>query len=638
MNSFRIACTLLRNNLQIYGFYLIVLVVTVATYYNFVAIQYNDTFAQITARLQSATVASMTCGFVLMCTVVFFMWHANGFFFKQRQKETGIYMLMGISTSKIGRVFAIESVLLGMLSLVLGLAAGILFSKLFFMLLGKAMYLEAEIPFMISIKAIIQLVIVFGLIFVVLGFRNFREVQKSQLIQMIHATKAKPVVPKLNYTKGILGVILIAAGYAVASGFTHWISDLLSASMATLILVSFGTYFFFGSFLTIIFSRWVKAKHMVYKNVRLVSVSNIFFRLKSNYRSLAMTAILAAATVTAFSVSLAFKQYAKDHELIEAPYSISYEGSDPAVKVKVMEAIAASEHQLLGWNAIHLVPGKVEYVSGKKVDFNNDAYMIGYSELEKTLQFLQYPECEKLLRRIDPDKNEAVFIINANTLASPIRVGGEEIRWNGTTYSLKQARQVPVTGNVAKFGKKNIYVVPDSAYEKARESGPEITFNGIRITGQENSEKLVQTLAGIVPDGKVNGYLKQFAQDYYTLGTFFFLGLIMSIVFVLATFSTIYFKILSDAFSDQEQYAILKKIGMSKKEVERSVYLQVGIAFVLPVIVGIAHSVVAMDMLEKVLNVNFVLQMVLGIGLFVLVMIAFYVGISKNYTKMVYEE
>lgn len=112
----------------------------------------------------------------------------------------------------------------------------------------------------------------------------------------------------------------------------------------------------------------------------------------------------------------------------------------------------------------------------------------------------------------------------------------------------------------------------------------------------------------------------------------------MSIVFVLAAFSTIYFKILSDAFLDREQYTILKKIGMNKKEVQKTVYVQVGIAFLLPAAVGIIHSFVAMRMLEELVNVRFVLQQLSAVGLFIAAMVLCYTGISRNYTKMVYGE
>lgn len=319
MNSFKIAFKLLKNNLKIYGLYFVVLVVTVATYYNFTAIQYNEVFVQLTERFQSAVVASATSGFVLICTVVFFMWHANGFFLKQRQKETGLYMLMGISTSKIGRVFAIESILIGSLSLLMGLLIGILFSKLFLMLLSKSMTLGGEIPFSISAQAIIQLIIVFGIIFVMLGMKNYRVVKKTQLINMLNASKAKPSPPKYNYTKGFTGLVLIAAGYIVALNFKQWDLDLLLSAMGILILVSTGTYLFFGSSLTIILGKLTNSKKIIYKDVRLVSISNTFFRQKVNYRSLAMTAILTAATVTAFNVSISFKQFEANYDITASP-------------------------------------------------------------------------------------------------------------------------------------------------------------------------------------------------------------------------------------------------------------------------------------------------------------------------------
>ena len=641
MNSFKIAFKLLKNNMKIYGLYFLVLVVTVATYYNFTAIQYNEIFVQLSERLQSAVVASAASGFVLICTVVFFMWHANGFFLKQRQKETGLYMLMGISTSKIGKVFAIESILIGGLSLLAGLFTGILFSKLFFMLLSKAMLLENEIPFSFSVEAIIQIIFVFGIIFVVLGIKNYRVIKKMQLIDMLNAAKGKPSPPNFSYKKGILGILLIAAGYVVALNFKPWGLDLLLSTMAILILVSLGTYLFFGSSMTILLGKLSKSKKFIYKGVRLVSISNIFFRLKSNYRSLAMTAILTAATVTAFSVSLSFKQFEKNHELTESPYSLSFETSSAETKDHVIEAIQNSNHKLKGINSIQFFIGQVDYVSSKQdVDLNNEAIVTSYSQMEKTLEFLDYGNKKTILNDIKPKRNEAAFILNANSMASPIYVVGEEINLAGKEVTITEYTQVPFTGNVEEYGKKNVYVLNDSDYEALKGNSSEITLNGVHITNEEGSEELVNKIRDIVPGGaeKVNGLHQDFIWEYYALGPFFFLGLIMSIVFILATFSTIYFKILSDAFSDKDQYSILKKVGMSKKEVQKSVYLQVGIAFLLPVIVGVLHSVVAMKMLEQIMNVKFTLPILSGIGLFIIVMIVFYTSISKSYTKTVYEE
>lgn len=638
INSFRIAYRLLKNNMKIYGFYLTVLVVTVATYYNFAAISYNETFIELADRLQSAVVASIACGFVLICTVVFFMWHANGFFIKQRQKEIGLYMLMGISSSNIGRVFAIESMLLGGMSLIIGLPVGMLFSKLFFMLLGKAMFLNTEFPLNLSLNAVIQLILIFTAIFVILGFKNYRVVKKSQLINMLNAAKKKGTVPRLNYAKGGLGILLIVTGYIIGTHVRQWGMDLLIASVSTLVAVCLGTYLFFGSFLTIVFSKLVKCRQVVYKNVRIISVNNIFFRLNLTYRTLAMTAVLAASTLTAFNVSLSFRQFADNNAFMESPYSFSYIGADEKVKDRVIEIVQESGHQLVGVNDVKICVVATEYLyMDRIIDYGNQALITGYSQVEKTLEFLNYKGRDGILKKIKPREDEATFVLNANTIATPIFMKGEAIRINGEEYTVKDDLKIPFTGNIPILGKKNIYVLLDSEYQKLKAGLPEITLNGVQILAQNNNSELVQKIEEAVPGGfEVYPRVTQYVWEYYALGILFFLGLIISMVFILATFSTLYFKILSHALIDREQYTILKKIGMSKKEVAKSVYMQVGIEFLLPIIIGIIHSVVAMNTAEELMNADFMLQTLIGIGLFVSIILVFYKILSKNYIKMVY--
>ncbi|GAA0422399.1 ABC transporter permease [Virgibacillus salarius] len=641
MNSFRIAFKLMRNNSNIYGLYFLVLVVTVATYYNFAAIQYNDKFVELTERVQSAVVASFASGFVLICTVVFFMWHANSFFIKQRQKEIGLYMLMGISNARIGRVLALEGLFIGGLAFTVGLIIGILFSKLFFMLLSKAMFLDVVLPFNISIEAIIQLILVFGVIFILLGIKNYSAIKKKQLIDMLHATIEKPAKPKYSLPKGILSIFLIVAGYFIALNIKPWQLDLLLAAVAIVFLVSLGTYLFFGSSLTVILSNLIKTKRFIYKDVRLISISSIFFRLKENYRSLAMTAILAAATVTAFSVSISFNQFANSHEVIETPYSFSVESESPDTNELVREAVESSEHSLKGVHDLHFFIGKVHYDDSRnEVDKNNEAIITSYSQMEKTLEYLQYKGRDNLLDQIKPSQNEATFILNPNTIASPMNILGDKMKINKTDFQIAEFTQVPFIGNNSKYGRMNVYVLQDQDYERHVQDFEELTLTGVDITNQENSSELISNIKQIIPNGEQMLYEnpKQYIWEYYALGTLFFLGLIISIVFMLATFSTIYFKFLSDAFSDKEQYAMLKKVGMSRKEVQRSVNLTVGIAFLIPIIIGIVHSVVAMKVLEQIMSVKFTFPLLLGVGWFVFVMTFFYKGIIRSYTNMVYKD
>ena len=121
----------------------------------------------------------------------------------------------------------------------------------------------------------------------------------------------------------------------------------METSILILFLVITGTYLFFGSFLAIVLNALIKNRKAVYKGSRLVSFSNTLFRLGTHYRSLSMTAILCAATLTAFSGSMALKYYADNHAAVEAPFSITFTNQDEATRQRIKELINESSHQIL---------------------------------------------------------------------------------------------------------------------------------------------------------------------------------------------------------------------------------------------------------------------------------------------------
>jgi putative ABC transport system permease protein len=635
MNSFKLSFKLFKDNIKIYKLYLLITIVSVAAFYNFLAIENNEAFTAISERFEAASVASISCGFILICTVIYFIFNADKFFQLNRQKETALYMLMGISQSKIGQVFAIESLFIGAISIFIGLASGIILSKLFFMLLAKSILLDVEIPFNISWNSFFIVIIVFSCIFVIIGYKKYRVVKNSKLIDMINAAKEKENLPKLRCFKGSLGVLLILAGYAAAIMIKRWHLDLMFTSIAALLCVSIGTYFFFGSFMSVVLDKIIKNKKLVYKNVRLVSISNVYFRLKGNYRNLAMTAILCAAAITAFGMSLSFKEVAKREAIKEAPYSFSYECDDEKSKEKVAEIIKKSNYQLIGINENKFFLGKVNYKNyPRKVDYNHEAIITSYSIFKKNLEFLDY----KVTDNMKPKGKEAIFISSATTLSYLFYIENKEIKVNNREYSIKAQEEAPFTGLIDKLEIKNIYVLEDSEYERMKESAKEITLNCVQVSKGEDIKKLISNISKIAPKVKVYPQVDKYSWDYYAVEIFHFLGLIMSLIFIFSTFSAIYFKILKDAFMDKEQYITLKKIGMSKYEVKKSVYLQVAISFILPGSIAILHSIVAMKMMEQVMNFSFNPQLIISIGLYSVIMILFYFFISNNYVNMVYEE
>jgi len=640
MNAFKISWLLFKNNLKLYRFYLTVLILTTAIYYNFLAINFNPYLQVLNEQYVFARTASSLCSIILFLTILSFMFHANHFFYKLRYKEIGTYMLMGIPGGKIGRVFALESILLGGTAVIIGLPVGLLFSKLFFMLLSKAMILDTQIPFYIPPKAIGTLLLILALIILVMGLRNYRLVRSSKLIEILNAAKQEQRLPKIRWIRGIAGVVCIAAAYYLALHILdlpfNLPMDFMQTTVLILILTCSGTYFFFGSFLAIVLNALIQKKKVIYKRSRLVSFSNTLFRLGTHYRSLSMTAILCAATLAAFSGSLALKYFADTNTAIEAPYSITCYNQDEVTKQKIRAVIQASPHQILAEHESRFLTGQVSYNNGYG-ERTETCLITSFSEVKKSLMITRPEDYQQILKIIEPRDSETVSILHANLVFSGSSHAGQDFVIQGRPYIFKKEVKIPFIGELEGIGQYQTYIVTDKQYDELKENRPEMNLYGINLTDPQDSLPLVKKIAGVIknPGENLNSYAGQYQYKYYLIGAFYFMGLVMAVVFMISTFSTMYFKILSDAILDREQYKILMKIGMTEPEIAQSIYTQVGIAFILPVLLGILHGIMAIKALESFIHYQFTASILMGGGVLLLVMASFYLFMSKKYRDMV---
>ncbi|TEB07152.1 ABC transporter permease protein YxdM [Pelotomaculum schinkii] len=640
MNAFKISWLLFKNNLKLYQFYLMVLILTTAIYYNFLAVNFNPYLEVLNEQYVFAKVASSLGSIILFLTVFSFMFHANNFFYKLRYKEIGTYMLMGIPGSKIGTVFALESILLGGTAVIIGLPLGLLFSKLFFMLLSKAMILDTQIPFYIPLKAIGTLLLILAFIILLMGIKNYRMVRRSKLIEILNAAKKEQRLPKIRWIGGIAGVVCIAAAYYLALNILdlpfNLPIDFFQTSILILILICCGTYFFFGSFLAIVLNALIQKKKVIYKKSRLISFSNTLFRLGTHYRSLSMTAILCAATLAALSGSLALKYFADTNTAVEAPYSITYYDQDEVTNQKIRALIQASPHQILAEHESHFLTGNVSYNNGKG-ERTETCLITSFSEVKKSLMIIWPENYQQILKEIELDDNETVSILHSNLVFSGVSYIGQDFVIQGRDYNLKKVMKIPFIGELEGIGHNDTYIVTDNQYNELKEDGKEMTMYGINITDPEDSMSLVKKIAGVIknPSDNLNSYAGQYQYKYYLIGAFYFMGLVMAVVFMISTFSTMYFKILSDAILDREQYKILMKIGVTEQEIAKSIYTQVGIAFILPVLLGILHGTMAIKALESCIHYQFTGSILTGVGVLILAMTGFYLFICKKYRDMV---
>lgn len=618
MNSFKLTIINFKRNIKTYGMYLMAMIFSVATYYNFVSMRYNPQFLKtkdLTIYVQSS---SLTASLLMILFLVFFIIYSSNFFLNQRKKEIGVYAFMGIDNYKIAFMFATEGLLLGILSLVIGLLLGTLFSKLFLMLLAKAALLNMRIDFFISKKAIVETVVVYSAILFVSFLKGYIDIIRTNLIDLMNTLKKAEELPKINYLKGFASLIIIGLAYYIAVNYGTF--GFGKALLWTVILVIIGTYWLFGSLLSVIIRKLIKKKRFLYKGTNIISFSNIAFRIKDNYRTFAAVAVLITTCITSFGTVSSLRYFVDENHKIEVPYTITYISSKQEEIERVEEIIENSGHKVeLRQQANFLLVPESKLV------------VVKASTFQKLLSDLNVEDREKILSKIDKLEDQVVYIERPGLLLSMLEK--KDIKVGDKSYKIKAQAKVPLFGNGVPFP---CLIVSDGEYQSLKIKFEEKQFNGIILDNPEDTKDLTFKLAEILPvDSGLYTYFMAGASFYDLVGIVYFLGSFLFLVFVFATGSIIYFKILSESFKDKGKYEILKKLGTTDIEINESVSKQVGLFFLMPLIVGIVHSIVAISVLSDLMKYSLIKPTIISICIFIIVYGIFYGFTRRKYINVV---
>ncbi len=595
------------------------MIFSVAAYYNFLSMRYNPQFLEFKEVSTYVEGTSYTASMLMIMFLIFFIAYSSNFFLSQRKKEIGVYAFMGIDNYKIALIFASEGLLLGILSLAIGLIVGILFSKLFMMILAKVALLDMTIKFFISKKAIVGTIIAYSIILTITFLKGYFDIVRTNLIDLLNSLKKEEELPKVNYFKGIASIIIIGVAYFIAVNYEKLGFDI--TFLVTVLLIVWGTYWLFGSFFSMVIRHYINKKSYLYKGVNIISVSNIAFRIKNNYRTLAAVAVLITTCITCFGTVSSLKYYVGENHKIEVPYTISYISNDEEEIKKVDEIVENSNHKVELKEKANFL-----YVPDREV------VVLKFSDFENILSDLKVENGEKITSKFNLAKGEAIYIERPKTMMSTLEKQ-KSIAIGDEKYNIKINTKVPLLGNGVSFP---CIVVNNEEYEVLKSQFDESGFNGIILDNPDDTKDLIFKLAETLPrESNLYGYWVAGATFYDFAGIIYFVGAFLSLVFVFATGSIIYFKTLSESFRDKNKYEILKKLGTTDFEIYKSVSKQVGIFFILPLIVGAIHSTVAISVLSDLMNYSLIVPTIISIVVFAIVYGIFYIFTTKKFISVV---
>lgn len=666
MTLVKLAYKNVRTQFRDYFVYFVSMSFSIMVYFTFISMSFNETLQKIAEKNVKIDVVLQASSLLILFFVVLFMFYSNAFFIKKRKKEIGLYNVLGMRKWQIAQLFFLENLFLGAWALVIGIILGSLLSKLFAMILLAIMHVAVQFPFTLSLPTVGQTVLVFLIIFVIVAIQNASLVYRYKIVDLFKANNNGERLPKVTIWTGILGVFgltLIGIGYAIALNFVELVSSLeneqsgyllLGLVVAIFVSVIVGTYLFFNSFLVLLIRIAQKQKIFYYRGMNLVTVGNLLFRLKRNATTLATIAVLSATTLCAVGGAAVIYSFAENQINYESTFDLHYESSNQEVSRKIKETMKKYpefpiESAVSAKYKVILVKDGAVYKSYSDHEKAHVYSIISESDYNKVIV------ASGIGSKIQLKNTKSTYLISQFYLTSVL--GSPEnkkitVEDGNLKLTIQGIRRSFAFGSRAANGE--VLVVSDQVFKEVQHPIVTFTRTGLQIKDYENSQKLNEELtdklssdSNIVfienPAGETyfasrdlaNFRLPVEQSTYLTMGTVIYIAVFLGLVFMFATGSIIMLKQLAEAEEEIDHYHILKKIGVSPEEIRSSIYKQTAFVFILPMLIGSIHTIVAIRSISFfLLSPNATLGYI-ACGSFILIYFIFYLFTARAYNKII---
>lgn len=631
MTLFSLARKNIARNLSQYFLYIASMVFSIIIYFTFVTLKYSDAVAEQTASSQKLGSLMSGAAVILIFFVAIFIAYSNSFFMKKRKKEVALYALLGVRNRQIGFMLFFENLLLGLVSLVVGILLGFLCSKGFMTILIYLMGYDVIAPFTFSGSAVLNTSIVFLIIFLVTSFQGYRLIYQFKLIDLFHASKKGEAAPKPSMIVAFLGIFLIVIGYwlAMQDLFTSKVWEKIGFLMTALIILTTviaGTFLLFHSVTGFVLAVIKKNEKWLWKGLHLMTVSQLLYRIRGNARTLTVIAVLSATTVTAGGAVYGLYYNANDQVMTVDPNTFMYQQTD-----------VKSDHQVTAVLPDTKYDENVEALSitfntkelSEESAFDNSDKRIYTVIDERTYNKLADVQGKEALH---VNHGKAVILdIGYDKRFSP-EYKDKTIRTENNTAITFQSFKTQTVLNAKTAG--IAVVVSNDQFKSLQKEGEALNY---RVIGVDHATvDLSEKISKQIPEEALFSSAPQdFQASIESLGSLLFIGSFLGLVFLAATGSIIYFKVLTEAEEDKSQYNMLHKMGVNAKEMRKSIASQVFVIFFVPLTVGLLHSAVALKAFSGLLMMDLAKPVLIWMIAYTVIYGLYYILTVASYNRII---
>ena len=622
----RLAKQNIRNNKSTYIPYMITCIFCIAMIYMMEFLRDCPTLDQAVRQADEVRMIVFTGEIVVEIFCIIFLIYSNSFLMKRRQKEIGLYNILGLERNHIGIVMFLETIITSIGSLAGGIAAGIIGSKLALLLLLKLLHIPSVLGFYISVKGIFTCLFMFGIVFLMILFLNLAKIHLSRPVELLRGNNTGEKEPTAKWLMALIGFICLGAGYYLAVTTESPIKA-ITIFLLAVILVMAGTYLLFTAGSIVILKLLRRRKSFYYRTGNFISISGMLYRMKQNAIGLASICILSTGVLLMISMTVSIYFGINDIMLNRYPYDVDM--SVTSISEEECQTAIEAFEKAIADNKVPVEKSVEEIYLDIVCSKNGDQILIKptntirNSDSVLVLSLLNQAEYERLTGISAKLNDGEIFAWY------PSAVQKDLVTVDETEFTVKKwLDKNPLTCGEDAVSDNAVLVVTDEDFKKfddmrtemykgvsSAPAGEDLTLHlGLDITGSETDKIDFGTpVMAAVKDLKKNGGLsenswitsgirQQEYESYYAdNGSLLFIGIFLGSLFLMGTAMIIYYKQISEGYEDQKRFEIMQKVGLSRREVRSSVRRQILMVFFLPLLMAMLHITMAFPMIRRLL-------------------------------------
>lgn len=665
----KIALNSVKKSFKDYTIYFLTLTFAVCIFYSFNSIESQKAMLDLTVNQKAymklfssvISIASVFVSFILGDLIIY----ANNFLIKKRKKEMGIYITLGMPKRKVSNILLLETVLIGIISLGIGLILGVVLSQGLSILTAKLfMGSMTSYQFAFSINAVLKTILYFGIIFLLVMIFNTVIISKYKLIDLLNASKKNEKIkmrnPVISSIIFCLAVIFIVVAYIFInkSGL-----DIQSTYFElSIVLGVIGTFLFFFGLSGIVLYVIQRSKNIYLKNLNIFIVRQISSKFNTNFLSMSLICLMLFITTVMLSSGLGFKNTMEQGVKKNTPFDASieiYYSSDSVSQANELTQVV--NNQLSKYtNKSYIAQYQLNDVSMRKMllpyvpNTMKKAIDNSYNDYCMAVSISQYNKMRELegQKPINLANNDVLVLSNVQKFEGSIndfiKNNGKIDIINGTEYKVQNDKAIEDSLYSSGMAINTItLVVPDKIVQNLI---PYTGYININYTGsntekktqESNIEAIFDKLNREKPDGYIgNGYTRTqlYEQSLGLSAIVIYLSIYLGIVFLIASAAVLALQQLSEASDSINRYKALRKIGVTDKMINKSIFIQTLIYFGAPLALAIAHSIVAIyvvnDFISALGSTNIIISALIILVFILLIYSGYFYATYTSYKKII---